>query len=113
MSNKIIPGEILIRELQKSCHVSESLIRVITQREPHLNRDSHLFEILCNEINMLVEFMYSHYNSQIYDKLSSKVHIVRDNLELLHMYLVEWQRVTFRKYKDVKFENQIDVLFNQ
>ena len=65
-----------MRDMQKSCQVSESLIKLITQREPHLRSDSQLFEILCREIGLLVEFMCTYFNDQIFEKLSSKVNIV-------------------------------------
>lgn len=113
MESKLIPGEVLVRELQKQCHVSESLIRMIIQREPHLLNDTQWFKVVSNEVNQLIEFMYEYFNNQIFDKLSSKISIVRDNQVLLWLYLVKWQEITNKKYRDVKFENQIDILFKQ
>lgn len=57
--------------------------------------------------------MNTHFNDQLHDKLTSKVHIIKDYIELLQIYLGRWQQVLNTIYKNVKFEQTIDVLFKQ
>ena len=96
--------------MQKSCHVSESIIRLMLQRDRH---DQTAFKIIESEIKILIDFMNTHFNDQLLDKLTSKVHIVKDSIELLKIYLGKWQQALNTNYRNVKFEHLIDVLFNQ
>lgn len=49
----------------------------------------------------------------MHDKLSSKVDIVKDHLELLQVFLGRWQTALNANYKNAKFETLIDILYKQ
>jgi hypothetical protein len=103
-----------MKELQRQrhCHASESIIRMLIKRDPLMRYDQQNFKEAENEIKLLVDFIQEHCNQHISDKLGSKVHIVNENKELLQIYLSRWQYALNSKYKNVKFEDSIDSLYN-
>ena len=78
-----------------------------------LRHDQHAFKLIETEIKMLIDFMNTHFNDQFHEKLTSKVHILKDYIELLQIYLGKWQQALNTNYKNVKYENLIDILFKQ
>jgi hypothetical protein len=94
-----------MKELQRQrhCHASESIIRMLIKRDPLMRYDQQNFKEAEKEIKLLVDFIQEHCNQHISDKLGSKVHIVKEN---------RWQYALNSKYKNVKFEDSIDSLYN-
>ena len=62
---------------------------------------------------MLIDFMNTHYSDQLHEKLSSKVDIIKENIELLQRFLGRWQAALNYNYKNVKYETLIDILYKQ
>ena len=81
------------------------------QRDQTVRHDQHAFKLIETEIKTLIDFMNTHFHDSLHDKLTSKVHIVKDYIELLQIYLGKWQQALNYNYKNVKFENLIDILF--
>lgn len=81
------------------------------QTDPKLIHQLEEFKLIEAEIKILIDFMNIHFNDKLHEKLSSKVHIVKDNFEILQIYLGKWQQTLNTNYRNDKFEHLIDMLF--